>query len=420
MKQTIFNKNFLIVVIGQMVSLFGNAVLRFALPLYILDKTGSASIFGSILAISTIPTILFSPVGGILSDRMNKRTMMVILDLVGGITIILFSLMMNLGSVVFLITLLMIIFSIIQAIYQPVVQSSIPTIVGEDNLEKANGIVSMVTAMSNILGPLTAGMLYGQFGINPIMITCIVSFLLASLMECFIKIKVSPPEKENSLIKTIKADIHLSFQYIFRDNPVMFKVMLITSGMNLFLTAMILVGLPTMITIKLGLSSQLYGYTQGALAGGMIIGAILASLSGKRLNISHAYKMLGAASVALIPMGLAFTLNLNRMALYWIITTVCFFMMVVITIFTITIMSFIQRSTPEHLIGRVISYILAIPQFTLPVGQMMYGFLFNTGMGHIDVIIYGTAFFSILVAFYSRKIFNDFECRSKKISGLFS
>jgi hypothetical protein len=263
-------------------------------------------------------------------------------------------------------------------------------------------------------------MLYGQFGINPIMITCIVSFLLASLMECFIKIKVSPPEKENSLIKTIKADIHLSFQYIFRDNPVMFKVMLITSGMNLFLTAMILVGLPTMITIKLGLSSQLYGYTQGALAGGMIIGAILASLSGKRLNISHAYKMLGAASVALIPMGLAFTLNLNRMALYWIITTVCFFMMVVITIFTITIMSFIQRSTPEHLIGRVISYILAIPQFTLPVGQMMYGFLFNTGMGHIDVIIYGTAFFSILVAFYSRKIFNDFECRSKKISGLFS
>jgi hypothetical protein len=68
-------------------------------------------------------------------------------------------------------------------------------------------------------------------------------------------------------------------------------------------------------------------------------------------------------------------------------------MMVIITIFTITMMSFIQRATPNHLIGKVISYILAIPQCTLPVGQAMYGFLFDVGMGHIDSIVYGTAFF---------------------------
>jgi len=411
MKQKLFNRNFLMVVIGQMVSLFGNAVLRFALPLYILDKTGSASIFGTILAISTIPTILFSPIGGILSDRMNKRNMMVILDLIAGLTIILFSLMMNLGSAVFLITSLMMIFSMIQAIYQPVVQSSIPSIVGEENLEKANGIVSMITAMSNILGPLTAGILYGQFGINPIMITCIVSFLLASLMELFIKIKYRPLEKENSVIKTIKSDFNLSIQYIFKDNPVIFKVMLVTAGMNLFLTAMILVGLPTMITIKLGLSSQLYGYTQGALAGGMITGALIAGILGKQLKRSHAYLLLMTASFALIPIGVAFTLNLNPMVLYWIISIACFLMMVIITIFTITMMSFIQRATPNHLIGKVISYILAIPQCTLPVGQAMYGFLFDVGMGHIDIIVYGTAFFSILVAYYSRRIFSVFELK---------
>lgn len=411
MKNRVLNKNFLMVVIGQMVSLFGNAVLRFALPLYILDKTGSASIFGTILAISTIPTILFSPIGGILSDRLNKRNMMVILDLIASLTIILFSLIMNLGSVVFIITFLMIIFSIIQAIYQPVVQSSIPSIVGEEHLEKANGIVSMITAMSNILGPLTAGVLYGQFGINPIMITCFVSFLLASFMELFIQIKFIPREKKSSLLKTVKADFSLSIQYIFKDHPVMFKAMLVTSGMNLFLTAMILVGLPTMITIKLGLSSQLYGYTQGALATGMILGAIIAGILGKRLKTSLAYMMLLASSVALIPIGLAFSLNLNPMTLYWIISFTCFLIMLIITIFTITMMSFIQRETPGHLIGKVISYILAIPQCTLPVGQAMYGFLFDVGMGHIDSIVYGTAFFSVLVAFYSRRIFSGFELK---------
>jgi len=409
MKQKLFNGNFIMVVIGQMVSLFGNAVLRFALPLYILDKTGSTSIFGTILAISTVPTILFSPIGGILSDRLNKRNMMVVLDLIGGITIILFSLILSLGSVVILITLLMIIFSVIQAFYQPVVQSSIPSIVGDENLEKANGIVSMVTAMSNILGPLTAGILYGQFGINPIMITCIVSFLLASFMELFIQIKFIPRQKESSLLKTVKADFSLSIQYVLRDNPVMFKAMIVTAGMNLFLTAMILVGLPTMITIKLGLSSQLYGYTQGALAGGMIFGAIIAGILGKRLKTTHAYLMLLASSVALIPIGIAFSLNVSSMVLYWIISIVCFVMMVIITIFTITMMTFIQRETPDHLIGKVISYILAIPQCTLPVGQAMYGFIFDIGMGHIDIIVYGTAFFSILVAFYSRRIFSLFE-----------
>jgi ABC-type Na+ efflux pump permease subunit len=86
-------------------------------------------------------------------------------------------------------------------------------------------------------------------------------------------------------------------------------------------------------------------------------------------------------------------------------------MMVIITIFTITMMSFIQRATPDHLIGKVISYILAIPQCTLPVGQAMYGFLFDVGMGHIDIIVYGTAFFSVLVAFYSRRIFSGFELK---------
>ncbi len=73
----LFNKNFVMVVIGQMISIFGNSVLRFALPLYILDQTGSTTICGAILATSTIPTILFSPLGGIVADRSNRRNLMV-------------------------------------------------------------------------------------------------------------------------------------------------------------------------------------------------------------------------------------------------------------------------------------------------------------------------------------------------------
>ena len=61
-KHYVWNKNFTLLVIGQIISLFGNAMLRFSLSLYVLDTTGSASAFATILAISMIPTILLSPV----------------------------------------------------------------------------------------------------------------------------------------------------------------------------------------------------------------------------------------------------------------------------------------------------------------------------------------------------------------------
>lgn len=69
----LFHRNFSLMIIGQIISLFGNAILRFALSMYVLDLTGSAAAFGTILAVSMIPTVLLSPVGGIIADRINRR-----------------------------------------------------------------------------------------------------------------------------------------------------------------------------------------------------------------------------------------------------------------------------------------------------------------------------------------------------------
>ena len=84
------NKNFIIIVIGQIISLFGNAIQRFSMSLYLLEFTGSTAAFSNILAISTIPYILFAPIAGRLSDNVNRKKIMVYLDLfcsvlIGGI-----------------------------------------------------------------------------------------------------------------------------------------------------------------------------------------------------------------------------------------------------------------------------------------------------------------------------------------------
>ena len=76
----LFNRNFTTMIIGQIISLFGNAILRFALPLYVLDATGNAAIFGGILALSMIPTVLLSPIGGVIADRFPSQRIMYVLD----------------------------------------------------------------------------------------------------------------------------------------------------------------------------------------------------------------------------------------------------------------------------------------------------------------------------------------------------
>ena len=73
------NKNFIIIVIGQIISLFGNAIQRFSMSLYLLEFTGSTATFANILAISTIPYILFAPIAGRLSDNINRKKIMVYL-----------------------------------------------------------------------------------------------------------------------------------------------------------------------------------------------------------------------------------------------------------------------------------------------------------------------------------------------------
>lgn len=404
----LFNKNFTLVILGQLISIFANSVLRFVLPLYILDQTGSTAVFGTILAAAAVPPIIFSPFGGILADRFNRKNIMVFLDFLTAIIIGVFAFLIMRESAVIVITILMMIFAVIQAFYQPAVQASIPVIVSESNLEQANGIVSLVNAISSLMGPVAAGVLYSIFSIQRIMSAALILFLLAALMELFIYIRFEREKSKQGIFDIISSDLSLSLKFISQDNPMMLKVMFITAAMNLFLTSMILVGLPAMIKIALGLSSQLYGFAEGAMAAGMIAGALAAGSLGKKLGAKDSHRFLALAAFGLLPIAAVFSFDFNPMLIYYVILISTFMMSAAITVFTVIMMSFIQRQTPDHLIGKVISYILVISQSTLPFGQVLYGFIFDHFSYSINIIVFLTAFFSILIAFYSKSTFSEF------------
>ena len=124
MEQKRFSKDFTLVILGQIISLFGNAAIRFALPLYLLNLTGSSALYGTVTACAFIPSILLSPIGGMVADRVNKRNIMVILDFFTAAVILAFTLLMQRGNLILLLTVtLMILFGIAGA-YQPAVQAS--------------------------------------------------------------------------------------------------------------------------------------------------------------------------------------------------------------------------------------------------------------------------------------------------------
>ena len=196
------NRDFSLVVIGQIISLFGNSILRFALPLYLLDQTGSSALFGSVLAISMIPMILFSPIAGMVADRVNRRNIMVILDFSTAALVAVFGLLNASGNPAVLVAIMLICLSVIQAFYQPAVQASIPVLSSTNNLLRANAIINQVQSLSNLIGPILGGMLYSVWGVVPVIWASAASFLFSAVMEIFIHIPFEKRAASGGILTT--------------------------------------------------------------------------------------------------------------------------------------------------------------------------------------------------------------------------
>ncbi|MGL4991599.1 MAG: MFS transporter [Sarcina sp.] len=407
------NKNFVLMVIGQIISLFGNAILRFALPLYLLDKTGSAVIFGVVSACSFIPMIILTPLGGVIADRVNKKYIMVLLDFITALIMIVFALFIGKVNLIFMIIVTLMILYGIQGAYQPAVQASLPFLVAKEDLLKGNAIINQVSALANLVGPVIGGLLYGIYGLVPILAVSIICFILAVVMEMVMKIPHTKIKTDSSMLSIIKSDIKISIKYIIKEKPILFKTIIIISFFNLFLTSMIIIGIPVIITNTLNMSSQSYGIAQGIIGLGAICGGILTGVLGRKLKISNCYMILFFDILALIPIALSLLFKVPSNITYLIITISCFLIMCISTIFSIQMITFIQGETPRELIGKVISICLTIGMCTQPLGQLLYGYLFEVLKDNIWIIIVAVFMAGGVIAIISKNIFAKLDVIEK-------
>ena len=401
----LFRRDFTLVVIGQIISLFGNAILRFALPLYLLRQTGSPALFGAVGAAAFIPAVLCAPIGGVVADRVNKRNIMVLLDFSTAAFILAFSLLLDRVPLIpLMVACLMLLYGVAGA-YQPSVQASIPLLAEPDQLTSANAVINMVGTLSGLLGPVIGGVLFGAFGIRPILWVSIGCFFLSAVMELFIRIPHHPREAAGSVLSIVRRDLGESWRFVRRERPVFLSVMLVLALFNLVLSAALVVGIPVAVVQVLGMSDSRLGLTQGALGLGGLFGGMLTAFLGKRLPLRRGNFVLLAASLTAAGMGAALLPGVPPGLGWWGVTVMSFAVMVLSTMLVVVLSAAVQGQTPPELLGKVMAFIMAVSNCAAPLGQAVYGALFESCPAW--AVLLGAAVAAAMTAVYSGRVFRE-------------
>lgn len=398
MKQKLFSRDFTLVVIGQIISLFGNAILRFALPLYLLDVSGSPRLFGLCSALSFLPMIVLTPMGGVVADRVNKQRIMVVLDFFTCALVTAFTLFMGLAPLIpLLVCTLMLLYGISGA-YQPAVQASLPILCTGDNLIAGNAVINQVSALSGLLGPIIGSLLYSTFGLTPVLVVAAICFFASAVMELFIRIPHTPQPGGESALAVVRDDLTQSLHFIRNEKPILGRYIVLICAFNVFLSALLIIGLPVIVKETLGLNDLWYGFQQAAMAAGGLIGGVLAGVLAGRITIRHTGFLLLLCAVGLVPIGLTLLLGLPAVASYAVVTLVSMVLMACATLFQVQVLAFAQGATPQALTGKVLACLMALSMCAQPIGQALYGTLFEALSGHEGWILIGACCAALLIA----------------------
>ena len=377
MKEKLFTKNFTLLVLGQVSSLFGNYILRLALSMYVLELTGSAAVFAGLLSAATIPTILLSPFGGILADRADRRNIMVALDAMTGTAVLCAALLLSEQRALVVIGALLVLLSVLGAFETPTVQACIPSMLTGDNIIRGNAVVNQTASISYLTAPLLGGIFYSAFGIKPVMYDSVLCFFVTAFLECFIRLDYRPAGFGGNALAVAKADFLDSVRFIEKERRDILRILLLAALSRFFVMGVTLVGLPFLVRTVLGLDARYYGAAESVLAVAVIAGSMAAGVLAGKIQKGGLSAMLAAVGLCIVPAGLAFLLPAGTGVRYAVLVAAFCGMQIAISMFSIYAVSMIQQGTPEYMIGKVMAYTSAITMCAQPAGQMVYGFLFD-------------------------------------------
>ena len=283
---------FVQVVLGQIISLFGNAALRFVLPLILLRQTGSAAVYGAATALALLPALAGTLAGGVLADRCRKARLMVVLDLAAaGLALGAAASADNLPTVLWAPAALCALYAL-QGLYQPVVRASLPLLLAGDRLVQGNAVIQLVDTLDELLGPLLGSALLGVMGLGSLLVLCGACFAASALLEWQIRIPGDRPQPRTQRKPDFAADLRESLTYLYHSRPELLRLAGIMAWVNLVEIPAVVVGIPVVIVQYLGQSDAVLGAVQAVLSVGGLAGGALAGRSRHPLSDRQALGLL--------------------------------------------------------------------------------------------------------------------------------
>ena len=289
-----------------------------------------------------------------------------------------------------------------------------PLLCPPDRLVDGNAVINQVSALSSLLGPLLGSLVYGAFGVTPVLAGASACFFASAVMELFIQIPHTPRHTGASVWQTARADLAESGTFLRQERPEILKYIALVSAFNLLLSALLVVSMPVLIKQTLGLGDTWYGLNQTAMAAGSLAGGLTAGLLGPRLTVRRSWLTLLACGVCLIPMGLCLLAGVGAVAAFAVLTAAGFVLMACAALFTVTMLAHIQAQTPATLVGKVVSLLLTVSLCAQPAGQALYGVLLEQLAGGEGWVLLGAACGAMIVAAAARRVaYSAASCSSR-------
>lgn len=358
---------FIIVWIGQVISLLGTSMSGFALTIWAYQITGSATALALVGFFFVTPMLVISPLAGAIVDRSNRKFMMMISDLISGLTTIAILILYSANRLqIWHLYVSGAIQGTFQSFQWPAYSAAISTMLPKEHYGRANGLMSLAESGSNIFAPLLAGALIGVIGITGILTFDIASFLFA--IGALLIVHVPQPRVtaegrrgQGNLLQ----EAAYGFRYIL-EKPSLLGLQII------FLLGNFFVGIPGAIMAAMILASTennslIYGSVTSAGAIGAVVGGVIMSAWGGPKRRVHGV----LAGWAISSLFGTLLLGVGRSLPVWVVANFCgsFF----IPIINGSNQAIWQAKVAPDVQGRVFSIRRLIAWLVTPLSMLIAG-----------------------------------------------
>ncbi|MBO0455518.1 MFS transporter [Enterococcus hulanensis] len=408
------NKNFNLLIGSQLFSVLGTTIVQFVISLYVLDITKSALTFSVIASLSIIGRLICLPFCGVLADRLPKRNLMLLMDCLYLVLSVGLFLVTRLADPVTAIGILTVIIGMVSAFETPVVQSAIPVICSEEEIPRANGIISSIGTLGTVLGPIIAGIIYRFDAVYQIFAITGGLFLIAILCEVVLNIpKQAQAAMNGTLLQVVVGDLKEVTHYL-KAQKVIVKVAIVAFLLNFFLASFIQVIIPYVSRIQLGVSDAQFGLMNTILAIGSLLGTVIYGIIANRLNETSISKNLILVAILFGLLVIPFGLIQDPTVAFWIMTIIVASAMGVVTVASVQLIVYIQLVSDKALLGRIMSLVMIVTTLAIPLGQVMYGgFAAAASTEMLLVLIVATSLVTVLIAIFSIRIFKQMRVENE-------